>query len=64
MKPHPQTFPHIGLSVTNLEQAVEFYTETFGWYVIMPPTDIVFDDSAIGIRSPASSSSSWASQIP
>lgn len=42
-------FSNIGLSVTDLEKAVEFYTEVFGWYVIMPPTEIVADDSAIGV---------------
>jgi hypothetical protein len=46
---YPRTFSHIGLSVTNLEQAVDFYTKVFGWYVIMPPTEIVADDSAIGV---------------
>ena len=46
---YPRTFSHIGISVTDLEQAVEFYTKTFGWYVIMPPTEIVADDSAIGV---------------
>lgn len=45
----PRTFSHIGISVTNLDQAVTFYTETLGWYVIMPPTEIVSDDSAIGL---------------
>ena len=46
---YPRTFSHIGLSVTNLEQAVEFYSSVLGWYVIMPPTEIVADDSAIGV---------------
>ncbi|MGD7651870.1 MAG: lactoylglutathione lyase family protein [Verrucomicrobiales bacterium] len=46
---YPRTFSHVGISVTDLEQAVEFYTKTFGWYVIMPPTEIVSDDSAIGV---------------
>ncbi len=46
---YPRAFSHVGISVTDLEQAVEFYTQTFGWYVIMPPTEIVSDDSAIGI---------------
>ncbi|MGB3211101.1 MAG: VOC family protein [Desulforhopalus sp.] len=34
---YPRTFSHIGLSVTDLEKAVEFYTKVLGWYVIMPP---------------------------
>ena len=46
---YPRAFSHVGISVTDLDQAVKFYTETFGWYVIMPPTEIVSDDSAIGI---------------
>jgi catechol 2,3-dioxygenase-like lactoylglutathione lyase family enzyme len=45
----PKTFSHIGLSVTDLEKAVKFYTEVFGFYVIMPPTEITEDDS-IGIE--------------
>ena len=46
---YPRTFSHIGLSVPNLEEAVKFYTEGFGWYLIMEPTEIVSDDSDIGI---------------
>jgi lactoylglutathione lyase family protein len=45
----PRTFSHIGLSVTDLDKAVKFYTEVFGFYVIMPPTEITEDDSAIGV---------------
>ena len=47
-KVYPRTFSHIGISVPDLEKAVEFYTEVLGWYVIMPPTDVSEDDSAIG----------------
>ena len=46
---YPRNFSHIGLSVPDLEQAVEFYTEVMGWYLIMPPTEIREDNSAIGI---------------
>lgn len=46
---YPRTFSHIGISVPDLEKAVEFYTEVLGWYVIMPPTLIEEDDSAIGV---------------
>lgn len=46
---YPRTFSHIGLSVPNLEEAVKFYTEVMGWYVIMQPAEVVEDDSAIGI---------------
>jgi len=34
--------------VPDLEQAVKFYTEVMGWYLIMEPTEIEEDDSAIG----------------
>lgn len=46
---YPRTFSHIGISVTDLDRAVEFYTKVLGWYLIMPPTEIVSDDSAIGV---------------
>ncbi|MCG8533162.1 MAG: lactoylglutathione lyase family protein [Desulfovibrionales bacterium] len=46
---YPRNFSHIGLSVTDLEKAVKFYTEVMGWYLIMPPTEILQDDSAIGV---------------
>lgn len=45
---YPRSFSHIGLSVPDLEQAVKFYTEVMGWYLIMEPTTIEEDDSAIG----------------
>ena len=44
---YPRNFSHIGISVPNLEEAVKFYTEVMGWYLIMEPTDIEEDDSAI-----------------
>ncbi|EQB3910973.1 lactoylglutathione lyase family protein [Buttiauxella gaviniae] len=46
---YPRSFSHIGLSVTDLDAAVKFYTEVMGWYLIMPPTEITEDDSAIGV---------------
>lgn len=45
---YPRNFSHIGISVPDLEAAVKFYTEVMGWYLIMKPTDITEDDSAIG----------------
>lgn len=48
LTPYPRTFSHIGISVPDLEAAVKFYTEVLGWYLIMEPTEIVEDDSAIG----------------
>jgi lactoylglutathione lyase family protein len=44
----PRTFSHIGLSVPDLDRAVEFYANVLGFYVIMPPTEVTEDDSAIG----------------
>ncbi len=42
------TFSHIGITVPDLDRAVEFYSKAFDLYVIMPPTEIRHDDSAIG----------------
>ncbi len=47
--PYPRTFSHIGLSVPNLDKAVEFYKVVMGWYTIMAPTTITEEsESAIG----------------
>jgi lactoylglutathione lyase family protein len=45
---YPRCFSHIGVSVTDLDRAVEFYSKALGFYIIMPPTAIRHDDSAIG----------------
>ena len=45
---YPRAFSHIGVSVTDLERAVAFYSGALGFYVIMPPTLIRHDSSAIG----------------
>ena len=47
--PYPRTFSHIGISVSDLSKAVEFYTQVLGWYLIMQPTDVVEDDSPIDL---------------
>lgn len=46
---YPRTLSHFGISVPNIEKAVKFYTEVMGWNIIMKPTTIKKDDSAIGI---------------
>ncbi len=47
---YPRAFSHIGLSVPNLEQAVKFYSEVMGWYIVMEPSTIIEEtSSAIGI---------------
>lgn len=47
-KPFPRTFSHVGISVPDIDKAVQFYTDVLGWYVIVPPTKVEEDDSAIG----------------
>ena len=42
------SFSHIGITVPDLEKAVEFYSKAFDLYVIMGPTEIQHDNSAIG----------------
>lgn len=48
MIPYPRAFSHIGLSVPDLDAAVKFYTEVFGWYTIMEPTEVENDDTPVG----------------
>ena len=45
----PVSFSHIGITVPDLDRAVEFYTAALGLYLIMKPTLIRRDDSAIGV---------------
>lgn len=48
-KTYPGTFSHIGITVSNIEKAVKFYTEVLGFYVIMDPTLVKEEnESAIG----------------
>ncbi len=58
---YPRNFSHIGLSVTDLHAAVRFYTEVLGWYLIMPPTEITEDDSAIGVMCTDVFGAGWTS---
>jgi lactoylglutathione lyase family protein len=48
MTPSPRSFSHIGLSVPDLDKAIEFYSDILGFYVIMEATKIIEDDSDIG----------------
>lgn len=48
MQPTPRSFSHIGLSVPDLDKAINFYGDVLGFYVIMEPTIIIEDDSDIG----------------
>ena len=40
MSDYPRTFSHIGISVPDVEKAVDFYSKVMGWYLIMEPTVI------------------------
>lgn len=58
---YPRSFSHIGLSVPDLDGAVKFYTEVMGWYVIMKPTTIKEDDTAVGIMCTDVCGAGWKS---
>ena len=46
---YPRAFSHIGLSVPNIQEAVNFYNNVMGWYVVMEPSEVVEEAStAIG----------------
>lgn len=45
----PVSFSHIGITVPDLDRAVDFYTKALGLYLIMPPTKISHDASPIGV---------------
>jgi catechol 2,3-dioxygenase-like lactoylglutathione lyase family enzyme len=40
---YPIVFSHVGLSVANIEKAIEFYKEVFGWYHLAGPWPIKRD---------------------
>ena len=58
---YPRSFSHIGISVTDLDAAVKFYTEVMGWYLIMPQTTITEDDSPIGVMCTDVFGAGWGS---
>ena len=48
-KTYPKSFSHIGITVPDIGKAVTFYEEVMGWYVIMPPSEVLEEnDTAIG----------------
>lgn len=47
---YPRNFSHIGISVPDIEKAVDFYKNVMNWYVIMEPTLVKEEqDTAIGV---------------
>jgi lactoylglutathione lyase family protein len=47
--PYPKAFSQIGINVTNLDKAIQFYTEVMGWYHLMGPVSIKEErETAIG----------------
>jgi lactoylglutathione lyase family protein len=48
-KPYPKSFSHIGVTVPDLEKAIDFYTNIMGWYLLMGPETIREEtETAIG----------------
>ena len=46
---YPKSFSHIGITVPNIKEAVKFYSEVMGWYVIMEPSTVKKEtETAIG----------------
>ena len=46
---YPRAFSHIGITVPDIQSAVNFYTTVMGWYMIMPPSVVTEEmDTAIG----------------
>ena len=46
---YPRTINHIAVSVPDLDKAVKWYQEVFGFNVINGPVEIVVDDSPLGV---------------
>ena len=46
---YPRTINHIAVSVTDLDKAVKWYKEVFGFTVVNGPVEFEADDSSLGI---------------
>jgi catechol 2,3-dioxygenase-like lactoylglutathione lyase family enzyme len=46
---YPRTINHIAVSVTDLNRAVKWYKEVFGFTVVNGPVEFEADDSSLGI---------------
>ncbi|MET9295655.1 lactoylglutathione lyase family protein [Streptomyces sp. NPDC003077] len=56
---YPRAFCHVGISVPDLDRAVDFYTTALGWYVIKPPTRLEEDDSPVAVMCTDAFGSGW-----
>lgn len=46
---YPRSFSHIGITVPDIQKAVDFYQEVMGWYIIMAPSTVKEEnETAIG----------------
>lgn len=43
-KSYPINFSHVGITVPNLEKALEFYINTMGWYHVSGPIEVKEND--------------------
>ena len=65
-----RAFSHVGITVPDLDKAVDFYTKCFGWYVIMKPTPVAstsMEKSLTGLSPKARSGgdgSHWRATAP
>lgn len=49
IKNYPKSFSHIGLTVPSIKDALKFYSEVMGWYVIVQPSKVKKEkETAIG----------------
>lgn len=49
-KQYPRKFSHIGFSVKNIEDVVNWYHKVLGFYILMPVTEVENEaDTAIGV---------------
>jgi catechol 2,3-dioxygenase-like lactoylglutathione lyase family enzyme len=46
---YPRTINHIAVSVTDLDKAVKWYKEVFGFTVVNGPVEFEADDTSLGI---------------
>ena len=48
-KNYPKSFSHIGITVPDIQKAVDFYSEVMGWYIVMKPSVVKKEaETAIG----------------